>query len=51
MDYFNLTAWEAPIMKIEFKFQEAKNYGVAINILERNKALRRRILKSNYLSY
>ena len=48
--YFNLTGSDAPL-DISFYLYKVENHGISIYIQERNKALKRRTLKSNLLSY
>ena len=48
--YFNLTGSDAPL-EISFYLYKVENHGISIYIQERNKALKRRTLKSNLLSY
>ena len=50
LDYFNFTGKSTPQI-IEIDVWNLENYGVSVYLLERNKALTRRTLKSNLLAY
>ena len=49
-DYFNFTGKNTPFI-IEIDAWNKQNYGLSVYLLERNKALSRRTLKSNQLAY
>ena len=50
LDYFNFTGNNTPHI-IEIDVWNIENYGISVYLLERNKALTRRTLKSNLLAY